>query len=113
MYIVLCTIFAKIWLQIKKFLYLQQIRPVQHEVLSSYLSGLVVLAGLFFIPSPFVLLPEFSRQELPVAVWHGPEIFWNGYRSDLADVEEIDAIGFLYQLALLAFWSGRKWKSSA
>lgn len=45
-----CTIFAKNWLQIKKFLYFQPKRPVQHEVLSSYLSGLLVLAGLFLSP---------------------------------------------------------------
>lgn len=34
------------------FLYLHQKRPVQHEVLSFCLSGLVVLAGLFLFYIP-------------------------------------------------------------
>ena len=63
-----------------------RIRPAQYEVLSSYLSGLVVLAGLFLYKSLKVLqkmqdlffILEFSWKEEPVTVWSNPEVFRPG-----------------------------------
>lgn len=60
------------------------IRPAQYEVLSSYLSGLVVLARLFYKPySPaemqdLLFILELSWKEEPVTVWAYPEVSRTG-----------------------------------
>ncbi len=46
---------------------------MQHEVLSSYLSGLVVLAGLFYVPL-FAFPLEFRSLEAPMPVWDRPTV---------------------------------------
>ena len=39
--------------------------------------------------------PELRRRELPVPVWHAPEVFGNGYRGGTADVEQFNIVTIL------------------
>ena len=68
---------------------------MQHEVLSSYLSGLVVLAGLFFIYPLILLLFELGCQELPVAVRDNPAVASTIRKGGLRDIKVGNTIGIL------------------